>query len=155
MIYIRFIVAMLLPQIAGAIGALFTSPGENSWYQALEKPFFNPPSWIFGPVWTILYICMGVAVFLVWNYAQEGKKKEKALLLFWVHLIFNASRSIVFFFLQSPEWAFINILIILVFIYQLIKQFYPLKKKAAYLLVPYLAWVSFATLLNLSIVLLN
>ncbi len=155
MTYIRFIVSLLLPQLAGGIGALFTAPGENTWYQMLEKPIFNPPGWIFGPVWTILYICMGIAVFLVWNYAQKGKEKEKALLLFWVHLVFNASWSIVFFFLQSPEWAFINILIILVFIYHLIKKFFVLNKKAAYLLIPYMVWVSFATLLNLSIVLLN
>ena len=158
--YKRLIISLALPQLAGLIGSLFTAPAIATWYAFLEKPSFNPPNWIFGPVWVLLYILMGISVYLVWSSftkASEGqsRKSKVALWLFWIHLFFNAIWSIVFFGLQNPGLAFLNIIINWVFIVVLIIKFRKIKKLSSILLIPYLLWVSFASLLNYFIWQLN
>ncbi len=147
--YKRLIISLVLPQLAGLAGSLFTAPAISTWYAFLEKPSFGPPNWIFGPVWVLLYILMGISVYLIWQ------KDRKAVYLFWIHLFFNATWSIVFFGLKNPGLAFLNIIIIWIFIIVLIIKFWKIRKLSSVLLIPYLLWVSFASLLNYFIWQLN
>jgi len=136
-------------QAAGLIGSVFTAQSVQTWYPTLAKPFFTPPSWIFAPVWTTLYLLMGISLYLV-----LGKKKAD-LRWFWLQLVLNVLWSIVFFGLQSPALGFLVILALFISIAMTIKSFVKIDKRAAYLFYPYLAWVIFATLLNLALVILN
>lgn len=151
--WIRLLIALTLPQLVGAIGSLFTLPAIPSWYASLNKPNFTPPSWLFGPAWTLLYLLMGIALYLVWG--QKTKQAKTALKLFWLQLILNGLWSIVFFGLRSPLLAFIEIVALWVVLVFTTKKFYQLSQPAGLLLVPYLLWVSFAAVLNFAIVRLN
>jgi tryptophan-rich sensory protein len=121
----------------------------------LEKPSFNPPNWIFGPAWTILYLLMGISIYLVWQRVKENKNNKKVMFIFWIHLFLNTIWSIIFFGFQNVGLAFINIVVIWFFIVLLMILFWKIDRRATYLLIPYLLWVSFASILNLSILLLN
>lgn len=147
--FLKLLVSIIVCEAAGVLGAVFTVAGVRDWYPTLAKPFFTPPAWIFGPVWTALYLLMGVSLYLVW-----GKKKLK-LQWFWTQLILNILWSAVFFGLHSPLLGLVIIIGLALSIFQTIKQFQKFDKKAAYLLYPYLAWVSFASVLNCAILLLN
>jgi len=149
------IVSIAISNLSGFIGAFATTSSVSTWYVELVKPFFNPPSWIFGPVWTILYTLMGIALYLIWSKGYNKKNIKSAVNLFLVHLVFNTLWSIIFFGQKNLGLAFVVITILWLMIACLIKLFYKLEKKAAYLLLPYIAWVSFASLLNLSIWWLN
>ncbi len=140
---------------AGILGSFFTVNSIPTWYTALNKPVFSPPNWVFAPVWTILYILMGISLYLVISNKEKGKSKKWAVQVFAVQLILNALWSIIFFGLKNPALAFLEILVLWASIFLTIKVFFNINKLAGKLLIPYLAWVSFATLLNLSIVLLN
>ena len=155
MSYKRLIISLALPQLAGIVGAFFTSPAIPGWYANLIKPSFSPPNWLFGPVWITLYILMGISVYLIWQKIKQNKKAVGTLWLFWTHLFFNAIWSIIFFGLQNPGLAFINIIIIWLMIVVLIIKFWRINRWAAYLLIPYLLWVSFASALNCFIWYLN
>ena len=133
---------------AGYLGSIFTTPVIPTWYAALNKPSFSPPDWVFAPVWTILYILMGISLYLVWI-------KTRIPTIFWIQLILNVTWSIIFFGLKNPTLAFVNIIALWVAIFLTIKSFYKINKLAGQLLFPYIAWVSFAGLLNLSIIILN
>jgi len=150
----RLIISVLLTQGAGLVGALSTAPAISSgWYEGLIKPKFTPPSWLFGPAWTTLYILMAVSLYLVWN--KEEKEKRSAFITFGVQLLLNALWSFLFFRLRSPLLGLINIALLWVAILITILKFRKVSKKAAYLLFPYLWWVSFAFVLNFSIWQLN
>jgi len=158
--YKRLITSLALPQLAGLIGSFFTVSAISTWYAGLQKPSFSPPNWLFGPTWITLYILMGISVYLVWSTyakASAGQSKENkiAFWLFWVHLFFNALWSVIFFGLQSPGLAFINIIIIWVLIIVLMVKFWRINKWSTYLLIPYFLWVSFAACLNFMILVLN
>jgi translocator protein len=146
-------IAVVICLAAGALGSLATDTG--SWYQQLNKPSFNPPSWVFGPVWTLLYICMGIAAGLVWNLPKGDKTKRIALLFFWAQLVLNALWSFSFFGAQNPQLGLVNIVLLLLVLASTVYFFFKLHETAGWLLVPYLAWVGFASLLNLQIVRLN
>lgn len=133
---------------AGILGSFFTISSIPTWYTTLNKPLLSPPNWVFAPVWTTLYILMGISLYLVW-------RKTHVPSVFWVQLILNATWSIVFFGLKSPILALVDIVVLWLAIFLTIKSFYKINKLAGNLLIPYLAWVSFATILNLSIVILN
>jgi benzodiazapine receptor len=149
----KLIISIIGVQLAGIIGSVFTSSSITSWYATINKPSFNPPNWIFGPVWTILYLMMGISFYLIWvNY---DKKSKNAVIIFGVQLLLNTLWSILFFGLQSPLFAFIEIIILWIAILVTIILFYKVSKKAAILLVPYILWVSFAAVLNFSIWLIN
>ncbi len=151
----KLIISIALCEGAGIIGALFTVSAIPTWYAHLHKPPFSPPNWIFGPVWTTLYLLMGISLYLVW---KKGLKKDKirfAFIFFLAHLAINAIWSVIFFGFQNIALAFLDILILLGMIVYLIKIFYPINKASAWLLAPYLLWVSFATILNLSLLILN
>ena len=149
---IGFIVLSLL---AGAIGSLFTFSAIPAWYSTLAKPSFAPPNWLFAPVWTTLYVLMGVSAYLIWQKGWQKKPVRFALSIFGVQLFLNALWSILFFGLRSPLYGLLGIIPLWLSIAYCIRLFWPLNRKAAYLLIPYLLWVSFASLLNLAIWMLN
>ena len=143
---------------AGVLGSIFTTQappaGGLTWYTTLNKPFFSPPNWVFGPVWTVLYILMGVALYLV--ISDKGKViREKAIQIFAIQLVLNVAWSVIFFGFQNPVLALVDIAALWIAIFLTIKSFSKINKLAGNLLIPYLLWVSFATILNLSIVILN
>ena len=152
---IKLLVLIIVCQLAGIIGSFFTMPAIPGWYQGLIKPSLNPPNWLFGPVWTLLYTLMAIALFLVLKNNWQEKRIKQAVIIFSAQLLLNTSWSIVFFGLQNLSLAFINIIVLLFFIVWTIIVFYRISKPAGYLLLPYLFWVSFASYLNLSIWLLN
>jgi len=148
---IKFLVSIIICQLAGVIGAVFTTPEINSWYKSLNKPSFNPPSWVFGPAWTMLFILMGISLYIVWS----KKISFRNILIFAIQLAINILWSVVFFGMHSPSAAFFVLLLLWVAILFTIINFYKVSKIAAWLLVPYILWVSFAGILNLAIFLLN
>lgn len=149
----KFIGSILLCLFTGALGSFFTTSAITTWYADLSKPPFNPPNYIFAPVWTILYILMGISLYLLWTSNKKGR--EKAIRLFLIQLALNFFWSIIFFGMHSPRLAFVEIILLWAFIFLTIRASLPVSKTAAYLLYPYLAWVTFATVLNLFIAILN
>lgn len=141
----KFIISILVCQLAAVIGSLFTAKSVTNWYPDLIKPSFNPPSWLFAPVWTILFILMGISLYLVWNSKMNNKT---AIIIFAIQLILNILWSILFFGLHFPLYAFIEIIVLWIFILLTIIKFYSISPTAAYLLIPYILWVSFAAILN-------
>ncbi|HBO10883.1 MAG: integral membrane protein, tryptophan-rich sensory protein [Microgenomates group bacterium GW2011_GWC1_46_16] len=146
---------VLLAEAAGILGSLFTFPAISSWYAYLNKPFFSPPNYLFGPVWTLLYLLMGISAYLVWRKYQFGKKSRAFWHVYWTQLILNSLWSILFFGFQLPSLAFFEILAMWYFIARTIQESRQLSPWSSYLFYPYILWVSFASLLNLSIWLLN
>jgi translocator protein len=146
---------ILISQSAGIIGALFTSSAVSGWYLDINKPFFTPPGWVFGPAWISLYTLMGIASYFIWLKRKKNNLANTALVIFFIHLAFNALWSIIFFGLKNPMWAFFEIIILWGMILFLVVMFYKIDKKASYLLIPYILWVSFAALLNFSIWIIN
>jgi tryptophan-rich sensory protein len=153
--WIKFIASILICQIAGIIGSIFTTSSIITWYVRLNKPWFTPPNWLFGPVWITLYILMGISLYLIWNKNLEIRKIKTPLILFFVQLTLNALWSLIFFGLQSKFYGLIEIIILWISITFTIFSFSRVSKKAAMLLVPYIAWVSIATLLNYYVWILN
>ncbi|MFH0988031.1 MAG: TspO/MBR family protein [Parcubacteria group bacterium] len=153
----KLISAIVICELAGIIGSFFTTPAIPTWYATLTRPALNPPSWIFGPVWTVLYVLMGISLFLVWNRAIQGKEGEKktAIVLFGAQLILNALWSILFFGLHSAMAAFVEMIFLWLAILATMIAFARISKPAALLLAPYIIWVSFAAYLNFAIWSLN
>ncbi len=152
---LKLIIAIVVSQLAGIIGSIFTMPSIDGWYALITKPALNPPSWVFGPVWTTLFVLMGISAFLIWKKGLDQKGVKVALGIFLGQLILNTLWSIIFFGLHSPFWAFIEIIFLWLAILTTIVAFYKISKTAGWLLVPYLLWVSFASYLNYSIYALN
>lgn len=140
----------------GYLSSLFTREGVETWYTTIQKPSFNPPNEVFAPVWSTLYVIMGVAAGLVWNRIDMQRDAvKKALTFFWIQLALNALWSYLFFGMHNPLLALIEIVLLWLMIYETFVQFNKVYKVAAYLMLPYLAWVTFATVLNASIWWLN
>lgn len=152
--YIRLVVSVAICFLVAFAGSYFTYPALSGWYESLEKPFFNPPNWVFGPVWTVLYLLMGVSFYMIWNNSKK-KGKPFALRVFLLQLFLNFLWSFAFFGLQNPALGFIVIILLWLSIFLTIKLFFRISRNAGYLLVPYLLWVSFASVLNLFIAVLN
>jgi benzodiazapine receptor len=153
--FIAIFLGISLSLGVGFISSLVTRQAIPVWYEGLEKPFFSPPNWIFAPVWTLLYCLMGWAVGSVWHYGRRHRWGKTALYHFGAQLIFNGLWSLVFFGLRSPLLGLLVILTLWILIQRTIFWFGLVDKKAAYLLYPYLAWVSFATILNGAVLYLN
>jgi translocator protein len=151
----KLCISIIVPLLVGASSSFFTIDAIKNWYTTLQKPFFTPPNWLFGPAWTTLYILMGVAFYLVWNNIDTNKYKQKAYIAFAVQLFLNFCWSIIFFYLQNPFAGLIEIILMLTAIIFTIYYFSKISKVAAWLLVPYACWVSFATALNFAIWYLN
>lgn len=147
--YFKLVVAIIICQGAGFIGSIFTSPTvKSAWYINLSKPSFQPPNWLFGPVWGLLFLLMGISVYLIWNNQDINVKLFIPLAIFIFQLILNILWSFLFFHLKNPWWAFIEIIILWFAILVTIIAFYRIVKMAGLLLTPYLLWVTFAAFLN-------
>ena len=147
------IILILACNLLGAIGTIWTA-SDGPWYKGINKPSFNPPNWVFGPVWTLLFTLMGISLYLVWT-SPSSSVKIVALTLFGVQFLFNIVWSYLFFGLNKPLWAFIEILFLVVMIIGTAFSFFKITKPAGYLMIPYLLWVCFASFLNYSIWKLN
>jgi|SRR3989344_1450953 len=164
--FLLLIFSIFVCELAGVVGGLVTySSIASGWYAGLVKPLFSPPNWVFGPVWTLLYFLMGVSLFLVVkSHKQYPYKLEfvrvlfvwvAGVIFFFVQLLFNIFWSILFFGMKNPVYAFFDIVLLWIFIIVTIFAFAKISKPAAWLLVPYILWVTFAVYLNLMIVMLN
>lgn len=151
----KIIIAVAICLLVGALSSIATQSSVNDWYLTLNKPSFNPPNWIFAPVWTILYVMMGVAAGIVWGKGFHHIWVKTGLYHFGFQLLLNAMWSLVFFGLKEPFYALLIIIALAILIVLTIKWFNVVSKKAAWLLVPYLLWVLFATALNFKIWELN
>jgi len=151
---IKLLFLILVCEGVGLLGTIFTLPAITTWYATLNKASFNPPPWVFGPVWTTLYLLMGVALFLVFQNKLK-KQRNFLLILFSVQLFLNFSWSVIFFGMHLPLAALLEIGLLWISIALLIIDFWKYSKPAALLLIPYIAWVSLASILNLFVVLLN
>jgi translocator protein len=147
----KLIISIILCLGGGLLSGFFSQSGLGTWYASINKPSWNPPSSLFGPVWTTLYILMGIALWTIWKSETPENQKNKALLIFGIQLFLNFIWSILFFKLESPSWALVDIILMVVTIITTIFVFADISKKAAWLLVPYICWVSFATILNYTI----
>jgi tryptophan-rich sensory protein len=141
--------------LPGIIGSFFTINSIENWYADLNKPFFNPPNWIFSPVWTTLYLMIGISLYLILVNREKIKNTKLVFILFTLNLLLNASWSIVFFELKMISLALLNIISLCVVVFFCILEFYKINKNAAFLLLPYLFWIIFASFLNLAILILN
>jgi len=155
----RDIVGLLLSifvcQLAGLLGSVFTTPAIPTWYASLKKPFFTPPSWVFTPVWVTLFTLMGISLYIVWKKGLSRHDVRRAVGLFGIQLVLNVLWSVVFFGAQSPLYGFVIIVLLWIALLATIVVFYRVSRTAAVLLVPYFLWGSFASILNLSILILN
>ena len=145
--FLKLMVSLIICQLAGFIGSLFTSPAIPEWYASLQKPSFTPPNWLFSPVWIFLFLLMGVSLYLIWQAASK-KEAKLALVLFSVQLVLNMLWSVIFFGLKSPMLAFIEITVLWIAIILTVMKSMKVAKAAGYLLLPYIIWVSFAAVLN-------
>jgi len=150
--YFSFLFFLIFAFGASSWGGFVTSIYKEPWYSTLTKPSFNPPDYVFPSIWIFLYVAMAYAVWLIWI---NPKKTEKIIYIYFIHLLFNASWSVVFFALHQIFLALVVIVIILFLVLWLIKLYYPINKVSAYLMVPYVFWLVFALVLNLNILLLN
>lgn len=141
--------------LAGFIGSIFTTPSIATWYETLNKPALNPPNWVFAPVWTTLFILMGISLFLIWQKGLKSKGVVFAIVLFVIQLLLNMKWSFLFFGMHSPLYAFVDIVVLWLMILWAIIAFSKISKLAGWLLLPYLLWVSFASYLNFMVYLLN
>ena len=152
---LKLFFAVLICEGVGILGSIFTISAITTWYQTLNKPLFSPPNFVFGPVWTILYALMGISIFLVLEKKIKVKERNNLIYLFSLQLLLNFLWSVIFFYFHFPFVAFLEILFLWGSILLLIIKFWRYSKPASVLLIPYLLWVSFASLLNFSIFLLN
>ncbi len=151
----KLLISIAIPLTVGGISGFFTSSSVNTWFVTLNKPSFNPPSWLFAPVWTTLYIMMGISFYIIWNNHAKLEKRYTGYTYYWLQLALNFLWSFLFFYFQRPHLALIDIILLFIMIASTIFSFRKVSKTAAWLLVPYLCWVTFATALNFEIWRLN
>ena len=149
--YLSLFLILLITFIASAIGGFTTAVFKEPWYSEIILPSFNPPSWVFAPVWTTLYILMSIAIWRIWIKFFD----RKILNIYFFHLLFNATWSVVFFGFHQIELALINLIIIIIFVIVLMKIYLNKDKLSFFIMVPYFLWASYALVLNASIVILN
>lgn len=153
--YLKLFISIFICLAIGGVSGYLTSNEIPTWYMTLNKPSFNPPNWIFAPVWTTLYILMGISFWLVWKSSTEEAVKNRAMVFFIIQLVLNFFWSIIFFSFHQLGFAMIEIVLMWIFILFSIISFYPISKAASYLLIPYICWVSFASVLNFAVWRLN
>lgn len=151
---IALIISVLLVQGVGLLSGFLSMTAPNA-YEAFNKPFFSPPGWVFPVVWTILYFLMAVAAYRIWMKGKSGEDVRKALILFAIQLFLNFLWSLIFFRFRLYAIAFLELLLLLVFILLTTFEFFKIDKTSGYLMIPYIAWVSFAGVLNYAIWMLN
>ena len=152
---VKLVTSIIICEGAGLLGAVFTTPAIPTWYATLNKPLFTPPGWLFAPVWTALYLLMAIAAFLVWREGLDNEQVRGSMITFMVQLALNVLWSAVFFGLKSPLWGVIVIIVLWVAILLTMLAFMKVSKPAAWLMLPYLLWVSFASALTVGVWMLN
>jgi len=152
---VKLVISIIVCQCAGLIGSIFTMPAITTWYATLQKPPFNPPNWLFAPAWATLYLLMGISAFIIWRRGLGNPQVKRALFLFVIQLVLNALWSVAFFGLESPLYGVIVIAALWVAILFTILKFFKVSSVAAVLMLPYILWVTFAAVLNVSIWVLN
>jgi len=152
---VKFIISIFICQGAGMLGSFFTIPSIPTWYATIKKPSFTPPNWLFAPVWIALFALMGIALFLIWRKGLHNTQVRIAFIIFIIQLILNISWSAAFFGFRSPLLGFIIIIVLWVAILLTIVTSHKVSALASFLLIPYIIWVSFAAVLNFSIMILN
>jgi tryptophan-rich sensory protein len=150
----KLIASLTLPLGLGAIAGLFTAEAVPEWYETLNRPSFNPPNWLFGPVWSTLYLLMGISLFLIWKQSAS-KVRNMAIFIFLLQQALNFGWSFIFFYFNMIGFALIEIILLWISIVIMLVLFYKIKPAAAYINIPYLLWVTFAALLNASYYFLN
>lgn len=153
--FLKLVLSILICQLAGITGALFTAGSVTGWYATLIKPSFNPPDSVFAPVWTVLYFLMGISMFLIWKEGIRNKEVRNTFIIFIVQLVFNTLWTIIFFGARSITGGFVIIVILWILILICIFRFLRISKTAGMLLIPYFLWVTFAAVLNCYIMILN
>lgn len=160
--FFKLVIAIVVSEATGIIGSVFTISAIPTWYAGLVKPALNPPAWVFGPAWTMLYALMGITLFLIWKQHSNILGNVRMLRIwrigiavFFIQLFLNTVWSIIFFGFQNPGWALVDIAALWLAIVWTMFIFYKISRPAVYLLVPYILWVSFASYLNYSIWMLN
>ncbi len=151
---LKFIVSLIIPLGLGSVAGMVTSEAIPEWYASLNRPSFSPPSWLFGPVWTAIYILLGISLFLVWK-RPSGADRNRALLVFVVQMVLNFAWTFIFFYFKMLQLALIEIVVLWLSILVMMLWFYKVKPLAAYLNIPYFLWVSFATVLTAGYYYLN
>ena len=149
--YLSLILFLIITFAASAIGGFTTSAYKEPWYSQIVLPSYNPPGWVFGPVWSTLYVFMSIAIWKAWDMTKD----KKLLKIYFLHLFFNAIWSVIFFGFHNIGLALVDLAVILFFITLLMKFYYKISKFSFYLMVPYLIWTTYAFILNTSIFLLN
>jgi len=152
--WIRILIFIIICQLGGVIGSIFTTPQITGWYSNLQKPSFAPPNWLFGPVWTALFTLMGISLYWIWGMRLE-RNFRRAISFFGLQFVLNILWSFFFFGLQNPLFELIEIILLWIAIAITIFEFYRLSKKAGLILLPYIIWVSIATALNYYVLILN
>jgi translocator protein len=150
----KLVASLLLPLLMGSIAGIFTANAIPGWYASLNRPSFNPPNWVFGPVWTTLYLILGISFFLIWKL-DAGKDRNRAIIVFMVQLVLNFCWSFFFFYFKTIGIALIDIVALWIMIVVMLSRFYKLRPVSAYINIPYLLWVTFATVLNAAYFFLN
>lgn len=151
---LKLLASLVLPLASGSLAGLFTAGAIPGWYETLNRPSFNPPNWVFGPVWTTLYFLMGISLFMIWKQ-DAGKERNMAIFVFMVQQVLNFCWSFIFFYFNMIGFALIEIIFLWISIVMMIVRFYKIKPLAAYINIPYLLWVTFATILNAAYYFLN
>ena len=151
----KLIISIVACQCAGLIGSAFTAPAIPTWYAALEKPPFTPPNWLFAPAWITLYLLMGISASIVWQRGLDNTRIRNALITFLVQLGFNVLWSVVFFGLESPLYGVIVIVVLWMAIMLTMVKFFRISTLAGVFMLPYIGWVTFAAILNISVFILN
>lgn len=152
---LKLVVSIVICQLAGIVGSIFTYGAVSEWYPTLIKPWWTPPNWLFAPVWITLFTLIGISLYIVWDKWLEKKEVKTAMYVFGVQLILNILWSVIFFGLKSPLFGFIEIVILWIAILVTMIKFYKISRASAYILVPYIIWVTIAAALNFSILILN
>ena len=151
---VKLAVSLLIPLSAGFAGSFFTRASVDSWYREITKPAFNPPDWLFAPVWTLLYILMGISFFIIWN-SKNTRDRKSAVYIFIFQIFLNFMWTVLFFGLRNPLAGLIEIILLQGLLAVNILKFRAISAAAGYLLYPYFLWTAFAAVLNFSIVILN
>ncbi|TCO08482.1 TspO/MBR related protein [Natronoflexus pectinivorans] len=151
---LKLLISIALPLSVGAIAGMFTAQAVPEWYASLNRPWFSPPNWIFGPVWTTIYILMGISFFMVWKQ-DATRERNLAILVFFIQLLLNLAWSFLFFYFKMPGLALIEIILLWLSIIVMFFAFYKVNPLAAYINIPYFLWVSFAIPLNAGFYFLN
>lgn len=149
--WMKLLISLIIPQVVAGVAAVFTKAETSGWFLTIQKPEWNPPNWLFAPVWTVLYIMMGVSLYLVWSAKKSTSQKGTAITFWAIQLLLNFLWSFIFFNQHLLFGGLIDIILLWIFIIITIFSFAKISKTAAWLLVPYISWVTFAALLNFEI----